>query len=347
MGNVGRARSPVNGRLTLLHKCPRTGSRYSAGMPTALDPHHLQLLQATADAAAAVPPAALTLARRRALAREANRWHLPPEGPLLLPRTDLSIPLPGRTLPARLYRPQPGAPASPAGDTLLVFLHGGGWVQGDLETHDNACAWLTQRLGCTLLSVEYRKSPEHRFPLPCDDAAEACAWAWTQAPAWGCRRIALAGDSAGAHLAAHAAHACAPQLPIAAMLLFYPVADHDFERTSYRTHTRGPALTAAAMHWYWEQFLGSTSPTDDPRAVLMRQRWQQPPPPTVLSLALHDPLYDEGRAYAELLRASGAQVTQLEAPELAHGFLRHCRVNAAAERHAGAAADALGALLAG
>jgi len=318
----------------------------SSTTPLPLDPHSRSLLQAAADRVAAVPSAELTLARRRALAREANDLHIPLEGVLPVPREDLRLPLPGRDLPARLYRPVEGGPASAARDVLLVFFHGGGWVQGDLETHDNACAFLVQQLGCTLLSVQYRKAPEHRFPAPCDDVAEAYAWAWQQRLRWGAARIAVCGDSAGGHLAAHALFATGGSVPTSAALLFYPVADMDFGNASYLRQTSGPGLTDAAMRWYWEQFLGDTQRSDDAAAVLMRQRWQRPPPPTVVSLAWHDPLHDEGAAYARLLRAAGAEVVMQDAMDMAHGFLRHCRVNASAGAHSRAAAGALLRLLA-
>jgi acetyl esterase len=95
------------------------------------------------------------------------------------------------------------------------------------------------------------------------------------------------------------------------------------------------------MAWFWDQFLGDPAAHDDARAVLMRQRWERRPPPTTVCLAAHDPLHDEGVAYAGLLRAAGAPVTLQVAPDMAHGFLRYCWVNAPARRHVEAAADSL------
>ena len=205
-----------------------------------LDPHSRELLLRIGAMTTAVAQCELTLERRRLLSRQANTLLLPAEGPVPVRREDKRIELAGRTLPARLYRPLNRSPPTAASDVLLVFFHGGGWVVGDLETHDNACAFLTQRLGCTLLSVEYRKAPEHRFPAPCDDAADAYAWAAAQCGAWGCARVAVAGDSAGGHLAAYAVYANA-QVATAAALLFYPVADMDFGNTSYTRSGAGPA----------------------------------------------------------------------------------------------------------
>ena len=306
----------------------------------ALDPESRELLLRIGAMTTAVAPGELTLERRRLLSRQANTLLLPAQGAVPVRSEDKRVELAGRTLLARLYRPLTGAPSTAASDVLLVFFHGGGWVVGDLETHDNACAFLTQRLGCTLLSVEYRKAPEHRFPAPCDDAADAYAWAAAQCGAWGCARIAVAGDSAGGHLAAHALYANT-QVATAAALLFYPVADMDFGNTSYTRSASGPGLTGNAMAWYWEQLLGHAQTSSDPRAVPVLQQWQRPPPPSVVSLAWHDPLHDEGLAYADVLRRAGADVRLHVARDMAHGFLRYCSINTSARRHVEAVADDL------
>ena len=306
-----------------------------------LDPHSRELLLRAGALTAAVAPEALTPARRRALSREANALLLPAHHLDSARRENLLMELPGRSLGARLYRPADPSPTGPATDVLLVYFHGGGWVVGDLEVHDNVCAFLAQYLGCRLLSMDYRKAPEHPFPAACDDAADAYAWAAAQLGRWGCGRIAVAGNSAGGHLAAHALFAN-PAVVTAAALLFYPVADMDFGNTSYTQRGAGPGLTSAAMAWYWEQFLGNTQPGDDARAVLMRQQWAaRRPPPTVLSIAWHDPLHDEGVAYAGLLERAGAQVRLLVAHDMAHGFVGQCRINASARRHVEQAADSL------
>ena len=308
--------------------------------PQALDAHSRKLIEQTNALTAAVPADQLSIGKRRALMREANALLMPPEGPLAsIRKEDLQIAVAGRTLPARVFRPAPDAPTTAAGDVLLVFFHGGGWVVGDLDTHDNACAFLAQRLGCTLLSVEYRKAPEHPFPAPCDDAQAAYAWAWAHRADWGCTRIAAAGDSAGGHLAARAVHANA-QVPTAAALLFYPVADVDFANMSYTERGSGPGLTSAAMRWFWEQFLTGYPAAPDARAVLMQQTWRRKPPPTVVTVAWHDPLHDEGAAYAALLQRAGANVELQVAADMAHGFLRQCRINDAARGHVERAADA-------
>lgn len=312
----------------------------SANTEAVLDPHSRDLLRQGNALSAGIAPEDLTPQLRRQFSRAANALLVPADGTVPVRREELLIELSLRTLPARLYRPDANAPSTAAADVLLVFFHGGGWVVGDLETHDNACAFLTQHLGCIVLSVEYRKAPEHPFPAPCDDAVDAYAWAAARAGNWGCQRIAVAGDSAGAHLAAHAMIAN-PAVPTAAALLFYPVADMDFGNASHARTTGGPGLTSAGMVWFWKQLLGSAYPATDGRAVLMRQRWQRLPPPTVVSLAWHDPLHDEGAAYARLLQTAGADVRLHVAQDMAHGYLRQCRINTSARGHVEAAADAL------
>lgn len=137
------------------------------------------------------------------------------------------------------------------------------------------------------------------------------------------------------------------EVPTAAALLFYPVTSVDFERTSYAQRGAGPGLTRDGMRWYWDQLLGPTShAVDDVRAVPMRQQWQRKPPATVVALAWHDPLHDEGVAYAQLLRDAGAEVQVHTANDMSHGFLRHCLVVPAARDHVRQAADSLARYLA-
>ena len=140
-------------------------------------------------------------------------------------------------------------------------------------------------------------------------------------------------------------HAHPPSLVSAAAWLIYPVADMQFGNTSYTERGNGPGLMKAGMMWFWEQFLGSIEPTDDPRAVLMRQVWTSKSPPTVVSVAWHDPLHDEGVDYAALLEKAGGQVTLHTAPDMAHGYLRQCWVNDSARGHLLAAIESVRVLL--
>jgi acetyl esterase len=311
----------------------------------ALDPLSRDLLLRVAAMASGIAAEAMTPQRRRELQREGNALYAAPADALSIERQDMPIALPQRTLPARLYTPAADRAPAAASDVLLVFFHGGGWVVGDLETHDNACAFLCQHVGCRVLSVEYRKAPECPFPGPCEDAALAYRWAAARLDALGCRRIAVSGDSSGGHLAAYAMYANA-EVPTAAALLFYPVTSADFARGSYTERGAGPGLTRDGMRWFWEQFLGPSQVADDDRALPLRQTWARQPPATVVALAWHDPLYDEGVAYAQLLRDAGADVQLHTANDMAHGYLRQCLVVPSARDHVRQVADRLGRLLA-
>jgi acetyl esterase len=261
----------------------------------------------------------------------------------------LHIELTQRSLPARLYSPQ-----ELRSDMLIVYFHGGGWVVGDLETHNTNCELLSHLLGCKLLSVQYRKAPEHVFPAPCEDAIDALAWAGSQKAQWDCKRLVVCGDSAGGHLAAVAMHTHCAQgtLKIAGALLFYPVTDMQFLNRSYRERGQGPGLTAESMCWFWQQFLcpdlpiAQIKPSLDERAVPMLQRWAAPPPPTVILAAWHDPLYDEAVQYAQLLQKAGGQVVLQSAPDMPHGFLHFPGISPSAYAHVLAASNALTSMLA-
>jgi acetyl esterase len=302
-----------------------------------------ELLLQSGALSAAVPAAELTPAKRRSLMLEAGKlFHTALDYPVR--STDLSVDLPGRTLPARLFEP-----AQLQSDVLLVFFHGGGWVIGDLQTHHQSCQFLAHHLGLRLLAVEYRKSPEHVFPAPCEDAVDALAWAYARKAQWGCARVAVSGDSAGGHLAAVAMHAH-PEL-VAGALLFYPVTDVQFANRSYSERGAGPGLTKDSMVWFWQQFLASEQPASvptaaDARAVPMLQTWRAAPPPTVITAAWHDPLYDEAITYGQLLSRAGGRVVMQHAPDMAHGFLRQAFVSPSARSHVLAAAHAFAAILA-
>lgn len=291
--------------------------------------------EAIAVRAQSVSPSEMTIARRRSLVREdIESLSSQPLGNVQCQA--LSMDLAQRCLAARLYTPQ-----SVSSNVLMVYFHGGGWVLGDLDTHHASCERLAHHLGCKLLSVEYRKAPEHPFPAACDDAFDALAWANVRMTAWGCQRLAVGGDSAGGHLAAVAmhAHSALGELAIAGALLFYPVTDMQFKNRSYRERGQGLGLTSDAMQWFWQQFLCPDMPLAqhvlqlDARALPMRQNWALPPPPTVIVAAWHDPLYDEGVQYAQLLHAAGGIVRLHSAPDLPHSFLRFTGVVPAAHTH--------------
>ena len=289
------------------------------------------------------PPTPFDIPARRARMEAIQRRFPPPDDTVA--RDDRVIALPGRELRVRVYRPAAGT--HPA----IVYFHGGGWVAGSVTTHDGACATLAQDAQVVVASVEYRLAPENPFPRPNDDAFGALEWVAANARELGAdtARLAVGGDSAGAHLAAGLAQeARARGIPLAFQLLIYPVIEPDFETSSYREHAVSATLTRADMMDYWRHYVGEALDTRDPRAVPSRAASLADLPPAHVVVAELDPLRDEGVRYAGLLRAAGVPTTLVEAPRLTHGFLRaapYARAARAAQAELGVATGrALGTL---
>jgi acetyl esterase len=222
-------------------------------------------------------------------------------------------------VPGRLYRP-----SSEPGLGLLVFLHGGGWVLGDLDTHDNFARGLAALSGHAVLAVDYRLAPEHPFPAGLDDAFATTRWAYDHASELGCdpERLAIGGDSAGANLAAVVAHD--RPVPLRLQLLVYPVLDARCTSPSYDEFRDGPYLTAAGMRWFVEHYLsGGQGSREDPRVspVLADDETLAGSPPALVVTVEHDPLRDEGEAYAGRLRALGVPTSATRYEGMFHGFL--------------------------
>ena len=218
-------------------------------------------------------------------------------------------------------------PPSPARRPLpvLVYLHGGGWAAGSIETHDPFCRLLAPLAGISIVSVDYRLAPEHPYPAALDDARRALDWTASHAAGWGADAalLALGGDSAGANLAAVAATRLAvekgaPQ--IRALALLYPVTDHpSAHHGSYAENATTYGLEAATMRWYWELYAPGVSP-DDPSISPLRASLLPPLPPTLVATAEYDVLRDEGIAYARKLEQAGVEVTRVHAPDMHHDF---------------------------
>ncbi len=278
---------------------------------------------------------------REAYAATRDVLGLPPEE--VAEVRDLSIPGPGGPLPLRLYR---GAGTSDAAALpALVFLHGGGWVIGDLDSHDGVCRRLANLAACRVVAVDYRLAPEHRFPAAVDDAAAALAWVAENAASLGIDpgRLAVGGDSAGGNLAAVLAlmgrDGTAPAT--ACQLLIYPTVDFAMDTPSYARVTEGVPLTAATVRWFADHYIPDHAQRRDWRASPLRaERLAGTPPALVLTVA-HDPLADEGRAYAERLEAEGVRVTSLHLSDQIHGIVTMGRVIAAADQVLRCAADTL------
>jgi acetyl esterase len=226
-------------------------------------------------------------------------------------------------LPARLYVPDDSEAA--AQGPLLVYYHGGGWVAGDIDTHDQPCRLLAKTSGARVLSVGYRLSPEHRFPAPVDDALAAFRDAVARSEELGvdAARVAVAGDSAGGHLAAVTARqSLADGGPTPAFqLLIYPVTDCVEVAASRETFAEGFILTKPNMDWYEQQFLGADGDRHDPRASPLLADDLSGGPPALVVTAGFDPLRDEGEAYARRLREAGVRTLLRRHSGYVHGFI--------------------------
>jgi acetyl esterase len=226
-------------------------------------------------------------------------------------------------LRARLYCPDADSAGSAA--PLVVYYHGGGWVAGDLDTHDQPCRLLARSSGARVLSVAYRLAPENRFPAPVDDALAAFRDAVARAGELGVDpgRVAVAGDSAGGHVAAVTSQlAAADGGPAPAFqLLIYPVTDCERVSQSRRTFAEGFILTKENMEWYEEQFLGSDGERSDPRVSPLLAQALGGVAPALVVTAGFDPLRDEGEAYARRLQEAGVRTLLRRYSGYVHGFI--------------------------
>jgi acetyl esterase len=234
----------------------------------------------------------------------------------------VEIPGPAGAIPGRLYVPPPAAVAEPF--PLLVYYHGGGWVIGDLDTHDSPCRFLAAHAGAAVLAVDYRLAPEHPFPAAVDDSFAAYSWIAANAERLGAdpRRIAVGGDSAGGNLATVvcllAREAGAP-LP-AMQLLIYPVTETAEELPSRGLFDEGFLLTRRDMDFFERHYLPPGADRTDPRVSVLRADDLSDLPPVYLAVAGFDPLRDEGEAYARRLREAGVRVALRRHPGLVHTF---------------------------
>lgn len=233
---------------------------------------------------------------------------------------DRLLPGPYGDIPVRIYLPQLHGPVP-----VLVYFHGGGWVTGNLETVDTFCRSITNLARGAVVSVNYRHAPEHKFPLPVEDAYAATQWVASHAATLGVNpaRLAVGGTSAGGAQAAVVAQMArdrrGPQ--VACQLLIVPVTDHNFETASYRDNADGYGLTADGMRWYWKHYLPTPADGGHPYASPIRAASLRGLPPAVVITAELDPLRDEGEAYAARLRADGVRVVARRYDGMVHQFL--------------------------
>ncbi len=234
---------------------------------------------------------------------------------------DRSVPGPDGPLRLRIYRP-----SNHANLPGVVFFHGGGWVMGNVQTHDVYCRALTNAAQMIVVSVDYRLAPEHKFPAAVEDAAAATNWIVQHAAELDVdpTRLAVAGDSAGGNLAAAVtlmARDRGTPMP-AFQVLIYPVTDFRFDTDSYHENAEGYHLTRDGMLWAWRHYLEREQDGQSPYASPMSAEDLSQLPAALVITAQYDPLRDEGEAYAERLRAFGVPVQLTRYDGMIHGFAR-------------------------
>ncbi|MDF3337545.1 alpha/beta hydrolase [Mycolicibacterium septicum] len=280
-----------------------------------LDPQIAGLIE-TLDSG--FPPVhTMTGAQARAAIR--SRFVANPQPEPVASVADHQVPVDNGRIDVRVYRPDASEPLP-----LLVYAHGGGFVFCDLDSHDGLCRNLANLVPAVVVSVDYRLAPEHRWPTAAEDLYAATRWAVDHAADFGAdpSRVVVGGDSAGGNLAAvttlMARDRGGPDL--AAQLLLYPVISADFDTDSYRLFGRGFYNPRPALQWYWDQYVPQVGDRQNPYASPLHGDLRGLPPAVVI-LAGHDPLRDEGIAYADALEAAGVPVTRRPFEGGIHGFM--------------------------
>lgn len=221
-------------------------------------------------------------------------------------------------LKARIYRPEGEGPFP-----TVAFFHGGGYVIGDLDTHDNTCRDICRGAQAVVVSVDYRLAPEHPFPAGIDDAVAATQWVIAHAGELGGNAtVAVAGDSAGGNFSAVVAQQLRDAgIPLAAQFLIYPAVDHaDASHPSIEQNGKGYFLEAETMAWFYNHYAGGYPDTLDARLAPLQARSLTDLPPAVVVTAEFDPLRDAAIAYVAALNAAGGQAEHIPGPGMIHGF---------------------------
>ncbi len=303
-----------------------------------LDPQIAGLIE-TLDSG--FPPVhTMTGAQARAAIR--SRFVANPQPEPVSSVVDHQVPIDNGSIDVRVYRPDASGPLP-----ILVFAHGGGFVFCDLDSHDGLCRNLANLIPAVVVSVAYRLAPEHRWPTAAEDFYAATCWAVEHATDFGADpgQVAVGGDSAGGNLAAvttlMARDRGGPAL--AGQLLLYPVIAADFDTDSYRLFGRGFYNPRPALQWYWDQYVPAVGDRQNPYASPLHADLTGLPPAVVV-LAGHDPLRDEGMAYADALEAARVPITRCAFDGGIHGFMTMPMLDLA-HRARRQAARALGDLL--
>lgn len=239
-----------------------------------------------------------------------------------LPRiADIKIPGPAGDIPARLYAPTIEKRPLPT----VAYFHGGGWVQGDLETHHGLCARLARHAGVLVVAVDYRLAPEHKFPAAVEDCFAAYRWLRAKGRDLGAdtAKVAVAGDSAGGNLSAAVSQlAAANNIAVpTCQVLIYPAVDFSLDTPSHRELADGHVIPRDRILWYMEQYLKSDADKADLRASPLRAPSLKGQPPAMIVTAGFDPLRDEGQAYGRRLQEAGVEVVDREYPGQIHAFV--------------------------
>jgi acetyl esterase len=307
----------------------------------ALDPESQRLLDLMA---AANRPAWITLtpeaAREQYLSTRAGAQGPRPDGVTVI---DRGIPSPAGPIKVRIYRPV--SVLADAELPALVFAHGGGWVFGNLDSHDVLCSQLAIEAGIVVFAIDYRLAPEARFPGAFDDVVAALKWVGDNGRQIGIdpSRLAIGGDSAGGNLAAAASIWArdngGPRLKL--QVLAYPVTDGVARAESYRLYNDGFGLNAPTMEWFFDHYTPDKATREDWRVSPLRAKSLAGLPPALVVTAGYDPLRDEGRAYAWRLQKEGTLADLVEFGGMLHGFLSSPMLLHGAHRGAAICAAAL------
>ncbi len=262
-----------------------------------------------------------------------RRFYTQPEAPPVALVQDIQAPGPHGVIPLRLYKPLATTLATSAGLPVLVYYHGGGFVIGDLDTHDVLCRQLANLSGCAVVAVDYRMGPENGFPCAVDDCFAATAWVREHAGALGldAARLAVGGDSAGGNLAAVVSlmardQAGASALPIRFQLLIYPATDIRRQAESHTRNGQGYMLTTDTIDYFMDHYIPDRSRYLDWRASPLLAENHAGLPPALVLTAGFDPLRDEGIAYAQKLSEAGNLAAHISFERQIHGFITMGRV---------------------
>jgi acetyl esterase len=273
----------------------------------------------------------------------ASRLVLQPDPPPVAEVLELAADGPAGPIPLRLYRGLGAEKGRP--QPAVVFFHGGGWVIGNLDSHDQPCRALANAIPSIVVSVDYRLAPEHKFPAAVEDAVAATRWIGQHAKRLGIdpARLVVTGDSAGGNLAAvvslEARDRGGP--PLAGQVLIYPATDMGMNHPSHRRHATQLPLTGAAMRWFIDHYMRGPGDASDWRASPLRAADLARLPPALVITAGFDPLGDEGEAYAAALRRAGVRVEHERFEGQIHGFVSMGRLIADADHAIRRAADFL------